>query len=107
MRPGWRVWFLSFLFVTGVHGSPQQPPDPSGLKSLSLEELSQIEVTTPSKSPVKAFQPLLSFDSITRRTTTLPPAPALSAIVGKQARAFSVVARGADLLLRQRENEGL
>jgi iron complex outermembrane receptor protein len=29
---------------------------PAALKSLSLEELSQIEVTTPSKEPVKAFQ---------------------------------------------------
>jgi iron complex outermembrane receptor protein len=29
---------------------------PSALKALSLEELSQIEVTTPSKEPVKAFQ---------------------------------------------------
>ena len=30
--------------------------DPTALKNLSLEELSQIEVTTPSKEPVKAFQ---------------------------------------------------
>ncbi len=33
-----------------------QEPNPTTLKSLSLEELSQIEVTTPSKTPVKAFQ---------------------------------------------------
>ena len=46
-----------------MNGSPPQQ-DASGqpriaplvLKSLSLEELSQIEVTTPSKQPVKAFQ---------------------------------------------------
>ena len=31
------------------------PQTPTALKSLSLEELSQIEVTTPSKEPVKAF----------------------------------------------------
>jgi iron complex outermembrane recepter protein len=36
----------------GVPGSP----GPAALKSLSLEELSQIEVTTPSKEPVKALQ---------------------------------------------------
>src|SRR5271155_2706365 len=55
-RPGWRFWCLIFLVFSRVDGSPQQPSDPAGLKSLSLEELSQIEVTTPSKSPVKAFQ---------------------------------------------------
>ena len=55
-RRGWCVWCLSFLSLSGAHGSPQQPTDPSGLKGLSLEELSQIQVTTPSKSPVKAFQ---------------------------------------------------
>lgn len=36
--------------------SQQNAPTPADLKSLSLEELSQIEVTTPSKSPVKAIQ---------------------------------------------------
>jgi iron complex outermembrane receptor protein len=36
--------------------SPGQHIAPTILKSLSLEELSQIEVTTPSKQPVKAFQ---------------------------------------------------
>jgi iron complex outermembrane receptor protein len=38
----------------GASGQPQIAP--MILKSLSLEELSQIEVTTPSKQPVKAFQ---------------------------------------------------
>jgi len=33
-----------------------QPSDPAALKTLSLEQLSQIEVITPSKEPVKAFQ---------------------------------------------------
>jgi iron complex outermembrane receptor protein len=37
-------------------GSEHTPIAPTALKSLSLEELSQIEVTTPSKQPVKAFQ---------------------------------------------------
>ena len=46
----------------GVIGAEGIQPDvtnqtvPSALKRLSLEELSQIEVTTPSKEPVKAFQ---------------------------------------------------
>jgi iron complex outermembrane receptor protein len=35
-------------------GAGRMPP--AALKTLSLEELSQIEVTTPSKEPVKAFQ---------------------------------------------------
>jgi iron complex outermembrane receptor protein len=45
-----------------VRGDQSQPGPPAGqtgpeaLKNLSLEELSQIEVTTPSKEPVKAFQ---------------------------------------------------
>ena len=38
----------------GASGQPRIAP--VVLKSLSLEELSQIEVTTPSKQPVKAFQ---------------------------------------------------
>ena len=57
---------LSLVLLTlaaRMNGSPPQQ-DASGqpriapivLKSLSLEELSQIEVTTPSKQPVKAFQ---------------------------------------------------
>jgi len=54
---------LIVTFVAVMHSSPPQegpagPPQfaPVVLKSLSLEELSQIEVTTPSKQPVKAFQ---------------------------------------------------
>ncbi len=37
-------------------GAEQPVVAPTALKSLTLEELSQIEVTTPSKEPVKAFQ---------------------------------------------------
>ncbi len=77
---GWRVWCLICLGFTRIDGSPQQPADPTGLKSLSLEELSQIEVTTPSKSPVKAFQTPAAIYVITgediRRSgaTTIPEA---------------------------------
>jgi len=44
-----------------AQGDPQQPgasgqADPTALKNLSLEELSQIEVTTPSKEPVKVLK---------------------------------------------------
>ncbi len=35
---------------------PTAPADPAQLKTLSLEELSQIEVTSPSKEPVSAFR---------------------------------------------------
>ena len=55
--------FLYFAFVRATAAAPppqagtEQPQvAPTALKSLSLEELSQIEVTTPSKEPVKAFQ---------------------------------------------------
>jgi len=36
--------------------SQQVQPGPAALKAMGLEELSQIEVMTPSKTPVKAFQ---------------------------------------------------
>ena len=35
--------------------APTNPLDPDALKKLSLEQLSQIEVTTPSKEPTRAF----------------------------------------------------
>ncbi len=46
---GWAVLCLSLIAIPMVIKADQGP---AGLKSLSLEELSQIEVTTPSKSPV-------------------------------------------------------
>ncbi len=58
---GWKAWLLCWC-VTLIPSVTAAPPQSSGdngpaaLKSLSLEELSQIEVTTPSKSPVRAFQ---------------------------------------------------
>lgn len=63
-----RLWLLPmlclcFTLVRSAEAAPPQQADsgqlpiaPTVLKSLSLEELSQIEVTTPSKEPVKAFQ---------------------------------------------------
>jgi iron complex outermembrane recepter protein len=54
------LWLV--VSVTSMPRSDAAPQDASGqnspaaLKSLSLEELSQIEVTTPSKEPVKAFR---------------------------------------------------
>ena len=39
--------------------------DPAALKNLSLEELSQIEVTTPSKTPTPAFQTAAAITVIT------------------------------------------
>jgi iron complex outermembrane receptor protein len=69
-----------------VNGSPPQQASgqpqiaPAVLKSLSLEELSQIEVTTPSKQPVKVFQTPSAIFVITgediRRSgaTTIPAA---------------------------------
>jgi len=54
---------LFFLVAVApvLKGDPSQQsnavqPGPEDLKTLSLEQLSQIEVTTPSKQPVRAFQ---------------------------------------------------
>ena len=63
-----RFVILITLFLAGA--SAQQPaPQNSGassLKNLSLEELSQIEVTTPSKEPVRAFQSPVAIYVITQ-----------------------------------------
>jgi iron complex outermembrane receptor protein len=54
------LWLLLALVpVTNADPSQQDASGrmgPAALKTLSLEELSQIEVTTPSKEPVKAFR---------------------------------------------------
>ena len=52
---------LGFLLLTvmTLGADPQSNSvdrGPAALKNLSLEELSQIEVTTPSKTPTRAFQ---------------------------------------------------
>jgi iron complex outermembrane recepter protein len=79
------LWLL-LAFALVVKGSP--PPQegahsrteiaPTILKSLSLEELSQIEVTTPSKEPVKASQTpsaifVLTAEDIRRSSATSIP----------------------------------
>jgi iron complex outermembrane receptor protein len=50
------------------------PPDTAGLKSLTLEELSQIEVTTPSKQPVRASQTPVAIYLITGQDIRRAPA---------------------------------
>jgi len=47
--------FLAAIGHLALADDPQ-PSGPASLKNLSLEQLSQIEVTTPSKTPVKALQ---------------------------------------------------
>jgi iron complex outermembrane receptor protein len=78
------AWLLVFWAHTARGDEPQ--PDPSGqsgpaaLKQLSLEQLSQIEVTTPSKEPTKVSQTAAAIFVITgediRRSgvTTIPAA---------------------------------
>ena len=52
-----------------LEGAPTQgdgvDTSPAALKNLSLEELSQIEVTTPSKTPTRAFQTAAAITVIT------------------------------------------
>ncbi len=78
-------WLLFALAVSGLRGDdPQQnsPADqgPAALKKLSLEELSQLEVTAVSKKPEKAFQTpaaifVITGDDIRRSgATSLPEA---------------------------------
>ncbi len=50
------VSLLVPLAARADDSQPGTPTDPAALKKLSLEELSQIEVTTPSKEPQPAFQ---------------------------------------------------
>ncbi len=55
-----RLSVPAFLFISVLLAEPDVPPpnldNPASLKKLSLEELSQIEVTTPSKGPEPAFR---------------------------------------------------
>ncbi len=51
-----RTFLATALFMRLACADDPQPSGPAALKTLSLEQLSQIEVTTPSKEPVKAFQ---------------------------------------------------
>jgi hypothetical protein len=80
--------FASLLLVFWAHTArgDEPQPNPSGqsgpaaLKQLSLEQLSQIEVTTPSKEPTKVSQTAAAIYVITgediRRSgaTTIPAA---------------------------------
>jgi len=61
--PPWNVEIqcvaTALFLLTASAAADTEPPGQQGLsalRSMSLEELSQIEVTTPSKQPVKAFQ---------------------------------------------------
>jgi iron complex outermembrane recepter protein len=62
-----------FVAIIGLASAddPYPDPDPQGntnpatLKTLTLEQLSQIEVTTPSKEPVKAFRSAVAIYVIT------------------------------------------
>jgi iron complex outermembrane receptor protein len=63
MRPTHGLFLLLFVasLARNAEGDNPQPQpanlsNPAGLKNLSLEELSQIEVTTPSKEPTKVSQ---------------------------------------------------
>ena len=80
------IWLLLALVLVGK-GTPLPQEGASGgkqiapaiLKSLSLEELSQIEVTTPSKQPVKVLQTpsaifVLTGEDIRRSGATTIPA---------------------------------
>jgi iron complex outermembrane recepter protein len=86
MLRGFGLPALLLMVLPMARSEPQPGPGPNGqtgpaaLKSLSLEELSQIEVTTPSKAPVEAFRTASAIYVITgediRRSgaTTIPEA---------------------------------
>jgi iron complex outermembrane recepter protein len=75
-----RLKSLCLLLVLTRIASGSGQTGPAALKAMSLEELSQIEVTTPSKEPVKAFRSPVAIYVITgediRRSgvTTIPDA---------------------------------
>jgi iron complex outermembrane receptor protein len=80
--PYLRLFWISIYFIPLVcanQGGPNQPA-PSTLKNLSLEELSQIDVTSPSKEPTPALRSPVAIYVITgediRRSgvTTIPDA---------------------------------
>lgn len=72
---------LGILRPTGANASPQGNPNSgsaSDLKNLTLEQLSQIEVTTPSKEPEQAFRSpvaiyVITSDDIRRSGATSIP----------------------------------
>jgi iron complex outermembrane receptor protein len=78
----WTAVLAAFALVPACWLRGQQPPapasGPAALKELTLEQLSQIEVTTPSKQPEPAFRTAMALFVITsddiRRSgaTTIP-----------------------------------
>jgi iron complex outermembrane receptor protein len=79
---GWVLFVLAAPVLRGDNPQQNAPADngPAALKSLSLEQLSQLEVTTVSKKPEKAFQTpaaiyVITGDDIRRSgATSLPEA---------------------------------
>ncbi len=75
----WAILFGMASVASGNQGTPNQPA-PGSLKNLSLEQLSQIEVTSPSKEPTPAMKSPVAIYVITgediRRSgvTTIPDA---------------------------------
>jgi len=79
-----RLLLLLLSLVATIQADPQQgavaQATPQALKNLSLEDLSQIEVTSPSKEPTPAFQSptaiyVITGDDIRRSgVTTIPEA---------------------------------
>jgi iron complex outermembrane receptor protein len=78
LRTRQHLFYLGFiLLVSAIYADPGTP-DPTSLKSLSLEELSQIEVTTPSRGPEKVMQTpaavyVITNDEIKRSGATCIP----------------------------------
>src|SRR5579871_1695812 len=59
LRPRWHGVLALLLFTVTAQADPQPSQagsSPSQLKDLTLEQLSQIEVTSPSKEPTPAFR---------------------------------------------------
>jgi len=60
-----RAQLLFAVVLACVVARAQAPSNPAALKNLTLEQLSQIEVTTPSKEPEQAFQSAVAIYVIT------------------------------------------
>jgi iron complex outermembrane receptor protein len=56
MKPFYLKWLWLYLAFIPIASGDTPQTGPGDFKSMTLEELSQIDVTTPSKEPVKAFQ---------------------------------------------------
>ena len=71
------AFYFSWLFLSRWRRpkATLTQTSPTALKNLSLEELSQIEVTTPSKAPVAAFRTPDAIYVITGEATGMLVAP--------------------------------